>query len=162
MKAVQERLYAANRMRVILSARTFDDIRARAYRKDRGMAILMAIVCAALLLVTAAGIVGLASFWVGQRHRQIGIRRALGATRRNILAYFQTENLLIAGTSVVIGAIGAFGLNQWLVAHFEMARLSPLYVLIGAVTILVLGQLAVLSPALRASRVPPVAATRAA
>lgn len=159
-KAVQERLYAADRLRVIPWVRTFPEVRARAYKKDRGMATLMTIVCTALLLVTAAGIVGLASFWVGQRHRQIGIRRALGATRTDILRYFQTENLLIAGSGVVVGIAAAIGLNAWLVTHYEMARLSPLYVLTGAAIILGLGQLAVLQPALRASRVPPVAATR--
>lgn len=159
-KAVQERLYAVDRLRVIPWVRTYDEVRARAYKKDRGMATLMAIVCTALLLVTAAGIVGLASFWVGQRHRQIGIRRALGATRTDILRYFQTENLLIAGSGVVVGIAAAIGLNAWLVTHYEMARLSPLYVLAGAAIILGLGQLAVLQPALRASRVPPVAATR--
>ncbi len=162
IKAVQDRLYASDRLRVIPWARTYDEIRTRAYKKDRGMATLMTVVCTALLLVTAAGIVGLASFWVGQRHRQIGIRRALGATRNDILRYFQTENLLIAGVGVVVGVVAAIGLNVWLVTHYEMARLSPLYVLMGAVVIVVLGQLAVLQPALRASRVPPVAATRAA
>ncbi len=126
------------------------------------MATLMSIVCTALLLVTAAGSVGLASFWVGQRHRLIGIRRAPGATRGDILRYFQTENLLIAGVGVVVGVMTAIGLNVWLVTHYEMARLSPVYLLTGAAVILVLGQLAVLQPALRASRVPPVTATRAA
>jgi hypothetical protein len=48
-----------------------------------------------LLAITAAGIVGLTSFWVGQRRKQIGVRRALGATRGDILSYFLTENLLI-------------------------------------------------------------------
>lgn len=162
MKAVQDRLYASDRLRVIPWTRSYDEIRAKAYKKDRGMAMLMGIVCTALLLVTAAGIVGLASFWVGQRHRQIGIRRALGATRNDILRYFQTENLLIAGVGVVVGAVAAVVLNVWLVTHYEMARLSPLYVLTGAAIILVLGQVSVLQPALRASRVPPVTATRAA
>lgn len=160
MKAVDARLYQADRLRVIRHTRAYDEVRARAYKKDRGMAVLMTIVCAALLAVTAAGIVGLASFWVGQRHRQIGIRRALGATRRDILRYFQTENLLIAGVGVMVGALTAIGLNIWLVTHYEMARLSPLYVLAGAAIVIGLGQLAVLQPALRASRVPPVAATR--
>ena len=162
IKAVAEQLFKTDRLRLIPWTRGYDDIRQRAYKKDRGMATLMTIVCTALLLVTAAGIVGLASFWVGQRHRQIGIRRALGATRGDILRYFQTENLLIAGVGVVVGVIAATALNVWLVTHYEMARLSWLYLLSGAVVIVVLGQLAVLQPALRASRVPPVAATRAA
>jgi putative ABC transport system permease protein len=160
MKAVQARLNAANRLRVIDRARTFAEVREQAYRADSGMVILMAIVCGALLLVTAAGIVGLASFWVGQRQRQIGIRRALGATARDILHYFQLENALISGGAAVFGIATAVGLNLWLVTQFEMARLPLLYVLLASAVVVILGQLAVLQPALRASRVPPVIATR--
>lgn len=160
MKAVPERLYAQNRMRVIEDLRSFAELRQKAYRSDRGMALLMAIVCGALLLVTAAGIVGLASFWVGQRQRQIGIRRALGATRTDILRYFQLENLLIGGGGSVIGVLAAVGLNLWLVTQYEMPRVPVPDVLIAAAAVLGLGQLAVLQPSLRASRVPPVIATR--
>jgi len=81
MHAIPSTLYGVNPMRVLDddSVRSFTDIRAQAYRADFGMAILMGVVCLILLGVTAAGIVGLTSFWVGQRHRQIGVRRALGA-----------------------------------------------------------------------------------
>ena len=44
-------------------------------------------------------------YWVGQRRRYIGMRRALGARRIDILRYFQTENLLIAGSGVLLGGI---------------------------------------------------------
>ncbi|HEY2624152.1 MAG TPA: FtsX-like permease family protein, partial [Dyella sp.] len=124
------------------------------------MAILMGVVCLVLLAITAAGIVGLTSFWVGQRRKQIGVRRALGATQRDILSYFMTENLLIGIAGVVVGALLAVGMNLWLVTQFEMARLSLLYVAVGVVALLLLGQGAVLAPAMRAARVPPVEATR--
>ena len=162
MKAVEQRLLASDRMRVISRMRSYEEVRANAYRRDRGMAILMSVICGVLLLVTAAGIVGLANFWVGQRHRQIGIRRALGARRRDILCYFQIENLMISLVGVVIGIAAAILLNLWLVTHYEMARLSLLYILVAAVLVLALGQLAVLQPARRASRVPPMVATREA
>jgi len=126
------------------------------------MAILMGGVCLILLGVTAAGIVGLTSFWVGQRHRQIGVRRALGARRIDILHYFQIENLLIAGGGVVLGVLLAVTLNLWLMAHYEMERLPGLYVLTGVLAMLAIGQGAVFVPARRASNVPPVVATRAA
>ncbi len=160
MQAVNDRLYAANRLRVITHLRSFSEVRAIAYRSDRGMAILMGIVCAALLLVTAAGIVGLASFWVGQRQRQIGIRRALGATALDIMHYFQLENLLIGSGGAVLGILTAIGLNLWLVQQYEMARLPVLFVALAAAVVLGLGQIAVLQPARRASKVPPVIATR--
>ena len=163
MKAVPDALYAVDPQRVIPEddgVLSFAGIRARAYRADRGMAILMGAVCIILLTVTAAGVVGLSSFWVGQRRRQIGIRRALGATRRNILNYFLAENALITTGGVLIGALMAFAINAWLMVQFELARLSVNYVLAGIVALIVLGQASAFAPALRASHIPPVEATR--
>ena len=165
MHAARKALFAANPMRIMPDSwgtQPFSDIRAKAYRADRGMAILMGAVCLILLGVTAAGIVGLTSFWVGQRHRQIGVRRALGARRIDILHYFQIENLLIAGVGVLLGVLLAIGLNLWLMTHYEMERLPVLYVLTGVLAMLAIGQGAVFVPARRASNVPPVVATRAA
>jgi len=162
-KAVPGALIKVSRMRVFPAKRglrTFAEVRAHAYQTDRGMAIVMGVICVVLLTITAAGILGLTSFWVGQRRKQIGVRRALGATRRDILHYFLTENLLISTAGVVLGAVLALGLNVWLVSHFEMERMSLLYVLAGLVLLPLLGQAATLAPALRASRVPPVEATR--
>ncbi|WP_369927353.1 ABC transporter permease [Xanthomonas sp. NCPPB 2632] len=162
-KSVAKVLYDTNRMRVLpekYGVRTFEMMRANAYEADRGMAILMGVVCAVLLAITAAGIVGLSSFWVGQRRKQIGVRRALGARRSDILGYFMTENFLIALAGVVVGTVLAVGLSQWMVTHFEMERLSFTYVMVGVVALLGLGQAAVFAPALRASRVSPVEATR--
>jgi putative ABC transport system permease protein len=164
-KNIARVLYQADRMRVIpekSGVRTFAMVRSKAYETDRGMAILMSVVCAVLLAITAAGIVGLSSFWVGQRRKQIGTRRALGATRGDILSYFMTENFLIALGGVVVGTVLALALSQWMVTHFEMKRLSFTYVTIGVVVLLGLGQAAVFAPALRASRVSPIEATRSA
>lgn len=164
LRKVRDELFALNPMRIMPDTwggiHPFSEIRARAYRADRGMALLMGLVCVILLCVTAAGIVGLTSFWVGQRYRQIGVRRALGARRIDILRYFQIENLLIAGGGAVSGALLAFGLNEWLMTHYETTRLPVPYVAIGVLAMLVLGQAAVLVPARRASNVPPVVATR--
>ncbi|MGA7297543.1 MAG: FtsX-like permease family protein [Rhodanobacteraceae bacterium] len=156
-------LYAVNRMRMIPDddgVMPFSAIRAEAYAKDHGMAILMGVICLVLLGITAAGIVGLTSFWVGQRRKQIGVRRALGATRGDILGYFLTENLMIAVAGVVLGAILAVAMNQWLMQAFEMQRLPWVWICSGVLVLLALGQAAVMAPALRASRVPPALATR--
>ncbi|TPG47749.1 FtsX-like permease family protein [Rhodanobacter glycinis] len=156
-------LYAQSRMRIIDrkdGVMTFAQVRQHAYERDVGMAILMGIISVVLLAITAAGIVGLTSFWVGQRRKQIGVRRALGATRGDILNYFLTENLLIGIGGVLVGAVLAIGINLWMVTQFEMARLSLGYVVVGVIALLLLGQGAVLAPALRASHVSPVEATR--
>ncbi len=135
-------------------------LRARFFATDRAMAGLLLGVIAALLLVTALGIVGLASFWVAQRRRQIGIRRAIGATRADILHYFQTENFLIVSFGIALGMALAYALNLLLMTHYELPRLPLAYLPIGALALWALGQLAVLGPALRAAAVPPVVATR--
>jgi len=163
MRAAGKALFAHNPRRVINEddgILSFSEVRSRAYESDRGMAILMGVISIVLLAVTAAGIVGLTSFWVGQRRRQIGVRRALGATKQDILHYFMTENLLISGVGVLVGAVLAIAMNLWMVTRFEMHHLSLAYLIGGVVILLLLGQGAVLAPALRASRVPPVEATR--
>jgi putative ABC transport system permease protein len=164
MQEARKALFAVNPMRLMPEpwggVHAFTEIRSRAYRPDRGMALLMSVISVILLCVTAAGIVGLTSFWVGQRTRQIGVRRALGARRADILRYFQLENLFISAGGALAGAVLAVGLNAWLMTCDEMARLPFLYVGTGMVAMLVLGQAAVLMPARRASNVPPVVATR--
>ncbi len=142
------------------NAQTYTQIRSDYFSRDATMVDLLLAAVLGLLFVTALGIAGLASFWVQQRTRSIGIRRAIGATRGDILRYFQAENFLIVTGGVVLGVILAMGLNLLLMQHYELPRLPLWYLPIGAVVLWLLGQLSVLSPALRASHVPPVVATR--
>jgi putative ABC transport system permease protein len=139
---------------------TLEQMREHYYAQDRSMAWLLVSVCIALLVVTALGIVGLASFWVQQRTKQIGVRRALGATRGQVLRYFQTENFLLATLGIILGMMGAYGINQLLMSHYELPRLPALYLPVGALVLWLLGQLSVLGPARRAAAVPPAVATR--
>jgi len=141
---------------------SYADMRADYFRQDTSLVWLLALVCLAMLLVTALGIAGLANFWVQQRRRSIGIRRAIGATRGDILHYFQTENFLIVSFGIALGMALAFALNLLLMQHYELPRLPLYYLPVGALALWVLGQLAVLGPALRAAAVPPVVATRSA
>jgi len=162
IQSARKRLLEIDRNRLIQKIEPVTDTRVTAYRDDRGLAVILAVVCAALVAVTGFGIVGLTSYWVSQRRRQIGIRRALGATRGAILRYFQTENLLIASAGAVVGVGLAIGINLWMVSSFEMPRLNFVWTLVGAVAVLLLGQLAVLWPAMRAASLPPALATRSA
>lgn len=141
-------------------ATTLEAARDKYYRNDRAMAWLLVGVCLLLLTVTAVGIAGLTSFWVAQRRRQIGIRRAIGATRGDILRYFQAENFLLATIGIALGMVLAYGINLFLMTRYELPRLPAVYFPAGAVALWFLGQLAVLGPALRAAAVPPVVATR--
>jgi putative ABC transport system permease protein len=146
--------------RLIIDKKSQEQIRAEFFQNDQSMVWLLIAVCVALLVVTALGIVGLASFWVQQRTKQIGVRRALGATRGQVLRYFQTENFLLATAGIVLGMLGAYGINQLLMSSYELPRLPVLYLPIGAVVLWLLGQISVLGPARRAASVPPAVATR--
>jgi putative ABC transport system permease protein len=148
---------------VIINAQAsgpLEKLRDAYFANTRSMAMMMVGVIAALLLVSALGIVGLASFWVQQRRQQIGIRRAIGATRRDILHYFQLENFLIVGGGIVVGMALAYVLSAVLMKQYELPLLPAYYLPYGALTLWLLGQLAVLGPARRAAAVPPVVATR--
>lgn len=143
----------------IISQRPLTDARAEQLGKDLATARILAGLCITLLLITGLGIVGLSSYWVQQRRRQIGVRRALGATRSDILRYFMLENFLLTSLGVVLGMALAYGLSMLLMHYYELPRLPWFYFPLGALALWLTGQLAVLVPALRASTVSPAAAT---
>ena len=155
-KALGERMDG----RVLLKTHTLNELRETRYRADRALAGMLIAVVVLLLLVTASGIVGMASLWVNQRRKQIGVRRALGARRFDILRYFLTENLMVTTGGIVGGIALALGLNQLLVSTLELQRLPLGYLGVGMLALWALGLLAVLGPAWRAARVPPAVATR--
>jgi len=140
---------------------TVSEMRQRYYAEDRAMTWLLGGVSLALLAVTAFGIVGLASFWVAQRTRMIGIRRALGATQAQIRQYFQLENLLLCGAGVALGTAGALGLSQGVLQAAGAPALPWPYLPVGALLLLLLGQLAVLAPGRKAAQLPAATAMRA-
>ncbi len=139
---------------------TMAETRNERYEGEHTMINGLLIVMALLLAMTASGIVGLASLWVNQRRKQIGVRRALGATRRDIVRLFVSENLLITGAGVVIGCGLALALNAAMMDQLELSKLPLGFLAVGAAVLLALGFVAVLGPALRAASVPPAVATR--
>src|SRR3546814_20402771 len=101
--------------------------------------------------ITLCGIASLTGYWVAKRTRQIGIRRALGATRGQILRYFQVENLILTSIAVLVGMPLAYAINLWLMQHYELARLPGYCLPVGVLALCLLGQLAVYGPARRAA-----------
>jgi putative ABC transport system permease protein len=160
LRAAAAALQKANPGHVESKVLTMAELRENYFRSDLAAGRMLVAIMLILLMVTALGVSGLANFWVQQRRRQIGMRRALGATRRDILHYFQAENFLIVSVGVLLGALFAYALNLFLMHRFELAHLPAHYLLVGAAALWGLGQLAVLGPALRAAAVPPVVATR--
>ena len=160
MREVEDKLVAARDDRVHLRTTSLLEARANRYRADRSLAWMLITIMGLLLLVTASGIVGMASLWVNQRRKQIGVRRAIGARQRDILRYFLIENFMVTSFGIAVGLGLAIALNQWLVSALEVPRLPLAYLPGGVVALWALGLLAALGPAWRAARIPPAEATR--
>ncbi|MGX9217380.1 ABC transporter permease [Massilia varians] len=162
MKEAEEALRKSSATPMILEVKTVTDDRQKRYRGDVALSWMLITVSVLLLLITCSGIVGMASLWVTQRRKQIGVRRALGARKIDILRYFITENVLITSAGVFGGVLLGLGLNHLLVTRLEMARLPAEYLIGGAIVFWALGILAAYGPAWRAASISPATATRSA
>jgi putative ABC transport system permease protein len=157
---IERRLNAGGHGRAIIWVRPHDYWLTRTFRADRRMVVFLSTLVILMTAVTALGIVGLATFQVNARRRQIGTRRALGARRIDIVRYFLVENALLGAGGAVVGALLAYAASGWLTRAFEMPPLPPLHVAASAAALLLLGQFAVLWPARRAGAIEPAVATR--
>jgi putative ABC transport system permease protein len=161
MPRVEELLAGNNPERILRDMTTMEETRARSYLEDSAMIRLLVFIVSLLTAITGLGIVGLASFNVARRTKQIGTRRALGASRPAILRYFLLENFLVSGLGIVTGAVLAVALNIWMVQTFDLTPLAWYIIPLAMLALWLVGQAAVFGPARRASMVPPAVATRA-
>ena len=157
---VEGLLIARNSERVVTGVRSLVEHRARAYSGDNAMTIILWSVIILLVAITALGIVGIVSFNVNQRIKQIGTRRALGATKLDILRYFVTENILITSLGLMVGTLLTIGFNVYLVDQYDMPSFNWYLIPVGIVIMLLVGFVSVLMPALKASKVSPAVATQ--
>ena len=160
MKEVEQALRKASATPIKVSLDSMEEFRINRYRAEKGLAWMLLAVSSLLIIITASGIVGMSTLWVAQRRKQIGVRRALGARRFDILSYFVTENLLITTGGIAAGTMLALGLNQLLVSQFELSKLPMSYLLSAPLVFWLLGVMAVYAPAWRAASISPATATR--
>lgn len=113
-----------------------------------------------LIFITALGIVGITSLAVAERTKQIGTRRALGATRGDIIKHFLTENWIVTTLGLILGVIATYALNFFLVTQLTQVKIPWYLVGVGMALLWINGLLATIPPALRAARVAPAIATR--
>jgi putative ABC transport system permease protein len=158
-RLLEPKLLGSDRERTV-QVRLLSEVRSKYFGPQRFVAWLMAMVALLLVLVTSLGIAGLTSFSVTERTRQIGTRRALGATRMDILRHFVLETWLVTGIGTALGIALAVALNLALVGVLEGAKLTPLTLLAGVAGVWLVALLATAAPARRGARVSPALATR--
>jgi putative ABC transport system permease protein len=160
MAATESALRKRDPNRVIGKLRKMSEQKRASYAQDSLMAVTLSTVTGLVLVFSALGIFGLATFNVNTRTRQIGTRRAVGARRRDIVRYFMTENWLVTSLGVVAGCGLALGAGYFLSTEYGLKRLDLYYLVAGVLGLWIVGQLAAWQPSLKAARVSPAMATR--
>ena len=159
--AVRQAVWQIDHDQPVIQMRTMQDVIAESIWRQHVCASMLGIFAAIALLLSAVGIYGVLSYSVSRRTHEIGIRSALGATRRNILRMIVGEGLLLASVGVAAGILAALGLTRLLAELLYGVR--PRDPLTFAALSLLLGGVAVLAtyvPARRAAKVDPMVALR--
>ncbi len=158
-KQLEPRLVAVNPGRTFRLL-TIPQVKDNFFGSNRMIIRSMTGVIVVLVFVTALGIVGITSLAVAERTKQIGTRRALGATKGDILKHFLTENWIVTTAGLLLGVIAAYALDFFLVSNLTDEKLPWYLVLVGMGLLWLNGLIATIPPALRAATVSPAVATR--
>jgi len=145
----------------IFSTQSMVELRELSIVGQRIFSKLLTILMVLLVFITAIGIYGMASFSVSKRRSQIGIRRALGAKKVNIIQYFLTEMGLIAIFGSIIGLILSFVINT--ILRGTLGSTPPMTIGITVISLCMvfsMSLLATLAPSIRATRIPPIVASK--
>ena len=157
---VPEVMLGLENRRVVDPGETLAVLKARSYQGDKLMTNMLMVIIAVLVFITALGIAGMTIFNVNRRQKQIGTRRALGASRMDIQRYFMTESAIVACIGIVIGVVLALVLNNYLMTYFSSTSLSFNYIVMTVIGIVLVIEFAVFWPARKASLISPAIATR--
>ena len=159
--AIQHELLAVDGHLAASKIRTMEQVISESSARQSFNALLLTIFAGLALLLAAIGIYGLMSYTVEQRMQEIGIRLALGAAARDMLAMIVRQGMFLAGIGLVIGLGAAFGLTRLLARLlFGIKASDPVAYGAVAVALLVVALFATVIPALRATKVDPLNALR--
>jgi ABC-type antimicrobial peptide transport system permease subunit len=141
---------------------TMDEAVATSVAPPRFRMVLLALFATTATLIATCGIYGLMAYAVTQRRREIGVRMALGAERRDVLRLVLTRALRIVVAGLIVGLAGAAGLTRVLQRFlFGVTPTDPIAFTIVTLLLMAVGLVAAWLPARRATRIDPCAALRA-
>ena len=159
--AARQQVQAIDAEQPIYDVRTLEEIRDNSIAPQRLNLTLLVVFAAVALALAVIGLYGVLAYAVTQRQREIGVRMALGAQRRNVLGLVVGHGMRLALIGVTLGLAGALTLTHLLRSLlFEVGPFDPATFLMVTAVLLVVALLACWIPARRAARVDPIEALR--
>ena len=141
--------------------RTMDDLISETVAQPRLQTGLLSMFAGVALVLAAVGLYGVLAYTVTQRHREIGIRLALGAPKRNVLSLVIAQGMKLVLAGVAIGIAGALALTRVMRnLLYQIEPNDPLTLLAVSLLLVATALLACWLPARRAARVDPMEALR--
>ena len=158
---VREQIGAVEKNLPVFAIQTMEDVLAQWLAPRRFNLLLMSVFAGVALALAAVGIYGVVSYSVSQRTRELGVRVALGAQPRDLLALVIRQGLVLAVTGVVMGLVVSFGLTRWLATLlFGISATDPITLASVASLFMLVALFACYLPARRAMKVDPMVALR--
>jgi predicted permease len=161
IKEVQDAVWGVNRNLPVASVRTLQEIYAGTLASESFTLVMLGIAGGMALTLGVVGIYGVVSYMVARRHREIGLRLALGARSHDLQRLFVARGLVLGVTGVALGVAAAAGLTRLASSLlFEVSPVDPPTYVAGAVVLLAAAVLASYVPIRRALGADPVAALK--
>jgi predicted permease len=147
----------------VTDSSTMDKVIGKFMKNYKNYVVVLAFLASIAVVLASIGVYGVLSYFVSQRTRELGIRFALGAQRRDVLLLVAKLGLTLTGAGLVIGVALGLGLNRFMAEHLWLFRVKPTdpatYAAVGLLLVCI-AWLACYIPARRATNVDPMAALR--
>ena len=159
--SVRETIWSLDRDLAVFDGSTMDQTLRDATARERFAGVVLAVFSSVALFLALLGVHGVLSYAVTQRRHEVGVRMALGASRRDVLSLIVSQGLVMTVLGLVVGLVGAVAFTRFFasllfgVKPFDLKSYAAVTVLLGSVAIL-----ASALPARRASRIDPMASLR--
>ena len=169
---IQDAVHGVEPRIPLYDVRTMEDRMQRAVVSQRAAVILLSAFAVIAMLLAVVGIYGVISWGVVQRTREMGVRMALGALRRDVMWLVLRRSTLLVLTGVSLGLLGAFALTRVLGASlsevgpgktpllFGVKALDPITFIVAPILLALVAILACCLPARRATKIDPLVALR--
>ncbi len=160
-QAVRNAVLSVDKQQPVDRIQTMDDIVAERYGSIRFPMLLLWIFSALALVLSAVGIFGVMSYTVSRRAKEIAIRKALGASRGEMLGSVLREGFILAACGVLLGLCGALALSRVMSGYvYGITATDPLTFIATSLLLTAVALLASYIPALRAAKVDPMLVLR--